>query len=305
MKVFSRQFGSYAFDRIRVSEILAYHGEAFPGFLHMGLPTWNNTDPWGNERLFRAHEVAHQWWGIGVGYETYHDQWLSEGFAEYSALLYIQSILGGKKFLEKIEDYRQDIFSVRKYIFGLSGEEAGPIIMGHRTASTKTEGDYGLIIYKKGALVLHMLRNMLIDFRTMNEDRFFDMLREFYHEYYGRNATTEDFQKLTEKYTGIDMGWFFKQWIYGTELPTYKFSYECRPIDNGRYTAYCKVVTEDVGEGFKMYVPVEVQFDNDAKGYLRYLIDKPEFEFTIPDLPEKPKKIVLNPFESVLAQVKQ
>ena len=163
MKVFSRQFGSYAFDRIRVSEILANHGEAFPGFLHMGLATWNNTDPWGNERLFRAHEVAHQWWGIGVGYETYHDQWLSEGFAEYSALLYIQSILGGKKFLEKIEDYRKDIFSVRKYIFGLSGEEAGPIIMGYRTASTKTEGDYGLIIYKKGALVLHMLRNMMID----------------------------------------------------------------------------------------------------------------------------------------------
>jgi len=305
MKLYINKFGSYPYDRLSVSEILLNHGQAFPGFLHMGLRTWNRTDPWGNERLFRAHEVAHQWWGIGVGIETYHDTWLSEGFAEYSALMYLQMLYGQKKFLDKIKGYRKDIFSVRKYIFGLSGEEAGPIIMGYRTSSTKTEGDYGLIIYKKGALVLHMLRNLLIDFRSMNEDKFFNLMSEFYLNFYGKNATTEDFKKLTEKYTGVDMDWFFKQWVYKNELPTYNFSYECRPDERGKYTAFCKVVTEGVDDDFIMLVPIEIEFSNGDKGYLRFLIDKPDFEITVPNLPEKPKKITLNPFESVLAKVKQ
>lgn len=305
MKLFIQKFGSYPYDHLSVSEILLNHGQAFPGFLHLGLRTWENTDPWGDQRLFRAHEVAHQWWGIGVDNETYHDTWLSEGFAEYSALMYLQSFYGQEKFMEKIEEYRKDIFSVRKYIFGLSGEEAGPIIMGYRTASTKTEDDYDLIIYKKGALVLHMLRNLLLDFRGMNESNFFNLMSDFYLNFYGRTATTEDFKKLTEKYTGIDMDWFFKQWVYKNDLPTYNFSYECRPDGNGRYSAFCRVVTEGVDDSFKMFVPVEIEFSDGNKGYVRFLVDITDFEITIPNLPEKPKKITFNPFESVLAKVKQ
>ncbi|MFZ5979413.1 MAG: M1 family aminopeptidase [Candidatus Zixiibacteriota bacterium] len=305
MKLFIQKFGSYPYDRLSVTEILLYHGQAFPGFLHLGLSTWENTDAWGNQRLFRAHEVAHQWWGVGVGVETYHDTWLSEGFAEYSALMYLQLFYGQEKFLEKIKEYRKDIFSVRKYIFGLSGEEAGPIIMGHRTASTKTEDDYDLIIYKKGALVLHMLRNLLLDFRGMNESNFFTMMSEFYLNYYGKNVTTEDFKKMTEKYTGIDMDWFFKQWVYKNDLSTYNFSYECRPDENGRYSAFCRIVTEGVNNEFKMFLPVEIEFSDGNKGYLKFLVDKTDFEITIPNLPEKPRKITLNPFESVLAKVNQ
>jgi glycosidase len=61
-----------------------------------------------------------------------------------------------------------------------SGQEAGPVWLGYRTQSSETEGDYWLVIYKKGAWVLHMLRNMLIDLNTMNEDAFENMLREFF-----------------------------------------------------------------------------------------------------------------------------
>ena len=113
------------------------------------------------------HELAHQWWGAGVGWETYHDQWLSEGFAEYSACLYLQAVKGNATFLDRLKDYRKDIYSAHKFLLG-PDEESGPIALGYRTSSTKTAGDYSLIIYRKGALVLHMLRNLLIDFNTMN-----------------------------------------------------------------------------------------------------------------------------------------
>ncbi|HDL02023.1 MAG TPA: hypothetical protein ENH23_07305, partial [candidate division Zixibacteria bacterium] len=220
MKVFNYYFGKYPFPKMSVGEILASHGEAFPGFIHLGFTTWMYTDTWGYDRLFRAHEVAHQWWGVGVGYETYHDQWLSEGFAEYSALLYYQALTDNKKFLNKLKESRNNIFSVRKYLFS-SGEESGPIAMGYRTSGTKTGGDYSLIIYDKGAFVLHMLRNMMIDLKTMNEDNFLNMMREFYSTFRGKDATTQDFRRLAEKYVGISLDWFFDQWVYHNYLPEY------------------------------------------------------------------------------------
>ena len=304
LKLFSNYFGPYPYSKMSVGEILAYHGEAFPGFLHLGFDTWINTDSWGYQRLFRAHEVAHQWWGVGVGYATYHDQWLSEGFAEYSALLYLQAVSGNDQFLDMIKNYRNDIFSARKFIFG-SGVESGPIALGYRTSSTKTIGDNDLIIYKKGALVLHMLRNFLIDFKTMNEDKFFNMMKEFYAQNRGKNITTVDFRILTEKYTGIKMDWFFNEWIYRNELPTYQFSYRYEKDKKGKYTAHGQIITIGVTKDFKMYVPLEIDIDNNRKAYLRLLVDKSPFEFSLPDLPQKPKKLILNPFESVLAKVKQ
>ncbi|HEX2897963.1 MAG TPA: M1 family aminopeptidase, partial [candidate division Zixibacteria bacterium] len=185
-----------------------------------------------------------------------------------------------------------------------SGEESGPIALGWRTSSTKTLDDYGLIIYKKGALVLHMLRNLLIDLKTMNEDLFFEMMKEYYATFKGKDATTEDFKKLTELYTGIEMDWFFNQWVYGTELPEYEFKYVLEKADDGYYYANCTITQSNVSADFKMYVPVEIEFPT-GKAYIRLLIDKPVFEVKLPPLAEKPKKIRLNSFESVLAKVNQ
>lgn len=303
MKLFSHLFGPYPYSRLSVSEILAYHGEAFPGFIHMGFSTWIKTDNYGHNRLFRAHEVAHQWWGIGVGYESYHDQWLSEGFSEYSALLYIQAAMGNDRFLDMLKNFRKDIFSVRQYLFH-SGEESGPIALGYRTGGSKTSGDYNLIIYKKGAFVLHMLRQLMLDLNNMNEDVFFAMLKGFYETYKGQRATTEDFRKYVEQHIGYDLTWFFDQWVYGNDLPTYKFSYTIEEQDDGKYTAFCKVITEGVDSSFSMYVPFEIDAGNDRKFYGRVLIDSLEKSFDLPGLPFKPKKIKFNPFESVLAEIK-
>lgn len=304
LRLFSYQFGRYPYGKMSVSEILAFHGEAFPGFIHMGFLTWMRTDSWGQERMFRAHEVAHQWWGVGVGYETYHDQWLSEGFSEYAALLYLQAVQGNDAFLAKIKSYRKEVVSVREKPTD-SSSETGPIILGQRTSSTTSESDASLMIYKKGALVLHMLRNLLIDWRTMKEDKFFSLLQEWYSSNRGRAATTEDFIKLTEKYTGEDMTWFFDQWIYGTEIPTYKFSYEIEPGAGNTFTAKGHVITDGTSHDFRMYVPLEIQIDDKRKAYIRVNVEGPDATFSLPGLPMKPKSIKLNPFESVLAEVKQ
>lgn len=304
LRVYNEVFGPYPFRRLVVGEILQTHAEAFPGFLHLGYYTWINTDSWGYDRALRAHEVAHQWWGVGVGYETYHDQWISEGMSEYSALMYLQAAAGNDQFLDRIKEYRNEIFSARQYFLG-SGEEAGPIALGYRTSSTKTTGDYGLVVYKKAALVVHMLRNLLVDLKTMKEDRFRAMMKDLFATHRGSLITTRDFRRLVEKHAGIDMGWFFNQWIYRGELPTYEFSYDITGDSSGTFAAHCRVVTTGVPDDFQMYVPLEIEIDNDNKAYVRILIDSPDYEFSLPDLPRRPRALRLNPFESVLAKVKQ
>jgi aminopeptidase N len=144
-----------------------------------------------------------------------------------------------------------------------------------------------------------------MDVETMNEDVFFKMMRHWYLKYLGKFATTADFQAHVEQYVGMDMTWFFQQWVYGNDLPTYKFKYDLVRQADGTFTANCKVTTKDVADDFKMYLPIEIVFDDDRRVYARILIDQPEMQFPIEGIVERPDKLRLNPFESVLCKVKQ
>ncbi len=304
ISLFSNYYGPYIGNNITVTEIIASHGQAYPNYLQLGLMTWSNKGEWNLERIFRAHEVAHQWWGVGVDHKTYHDQWLSEGFAEYSSLLYLQAIGGNEALYDVMKIYRNEIYSARKFLFG-SGKESGPIALGYRTSSTATRGDQSLIIYKKGAYVLHMIRNLLLELDTMNEAIFLNMMRDYYKSYKGKKVTTNDFKLIVEKYAGMDMTWFFDQWVYGHDLPKYKFKYDIKKESDGYYYANCKITQSKVSEDFKMFVPIEIEFKNGSKYYMRFLIDKPENIISLPPMELKPKKITLNPFYSVLAEIDQ
>jgi predicted metalloprotease with PDZ domain len=303
LKLFSEYFGPCPVDRLRVSEILAFHGEAFPGLLHMGIPTWVQTDSEGDQKLFRAHEVAHQWWGVEVGYDSYRDQWLSEAFAEYSALLYVQKSLGTPDMLSALAQYREDIFSVRSYLFG-RGERSGSIALGYRASSTRTEGDFDLVVYKKGAYVLHMLRALLMDPATLDDHKFFDLLREFYATYRGQDATTSDFQRLAEKYAGENLDWFFKQWVYGEALPECKLSSKSARMDDGTWSVTGEVVTTGVSDPFRIDMLMEVDFAGARPVYVRRKIGPGKCPVEIDSLPQPPTKVLLNPFGAILARVK-
>ncbi|RME27118.1 MAG: hypothetical protein D6800_05470 [Candidatus Zixiibacteriota bacterium] len=301
-ELYMHDFGPCPHDTLRVSEILQPHGQAFAGDIHLSTSTWKYTDKWGYDRIFRAHETAHQWWGTEVGWQTYHDQWLSEGFAEYSALMYLQAAAGNEQFMDRLKESRDKIFSVRNYLFG-GGVESGAIALGLRTASSKTVGDYDLIVYKKGAFVLHMLRNLMLDFKTMSDERFLNMMRDWYRTFRGREASTWDFRQMVEKHLGMDMGWFFDEWVYGNDLPTYNFSYETTLGADSAWHVTCHITQKGVPESFRMYVPVDIQFKNGTHYYLRLLVDQPEGDYELPPIKGRIEKLRLNPFLSVLAKV--
>ena len=145
---------------------------------------------------------------------------------------------------------------------------------------------------------------MLVDLNTMNDDAFKHMLQDFFKTYQWKNPSTEDFKRIVEKHIGMDIDWFFKQWVYGSDLPTYEFSYTTSKEPEGEYRVDCRVVQENVHDDFKMYVPILIRFKGGKSARFRALIDQPTKEFTLPPLPLEPEKIVFNDLHSVLAKVK-
>lgn len=302
-KFYQNLYGELDLQHFDVTEIPFEHGEAFPGLLHLSYLTFDNTDNTGMNESFCSHEVAHQWWGIGVDFMTYHDQWISEAFADYSSMLYTQVALkDNKKFFNLMSYYRRKIIDKRKSLLG-SSTKSGPISLGYRTRGSLTPGDYDLIVYKKGLWVLHMLRNMLLDVKTMKEDAFFQIMKNFFQAYKGKRATTDDFRKVIEEYSGEDVGWFFDQWVHSTEIPSYKFAFKVGETPDGKFKVTCKIKQEGVPPEFRMSIPIRIDFGNDRFARLRVLVTGEESTFDLPLLPMRPNDILFNDFESVLCEV--
>ncbi len=302
---FNRMLGPPPVPRIVVAEIPDTKGEAFPGLIQI---TW--TPFWGRnvaaeDAVFRAHEVAHQWWGYGVDYRTYHDHWLSEGFADFAGLWYVQQGLGDtKSYLAVLDAWREQIFEDLR--FRPSGSPpAGPISLGYRSASVEVPGDHALIVYKKGAWVLHMLRNMLLDLETGNDERFAGLMRDFYARHEGGQATTEDFRRVAQRYAGEDLGWFFDQWVHGTDLPIYRFASRTERTADGKYKVTCRVEQSGVPESFRMPVPIRIDFGDGRIAWVRVQIQGARSEFELPLMERAPKAVVFNDLQSVLCRVEQ
>jgi aminopeptidase N len=298
LRFFQAIYGPTSVKHFYATESPDDEGLAFPGMISLSWATFQNTSDQGDDEVFRAHEVAHQWWGIGVDFQTYHDQWLSEGFADFSGLWYMQTVRhDNHKYFEMLDRWRDEILARKN--------EPGPISLGYRVQKMKEErNDYQTIVYKKGAWVVHMLRILMLDLKTMNEDRFTETMQDFYRKYEERRASTEDFRKVVERHAGTDMGWFFNQWVYGTGIPTYRVSYRTSRSDDGQFHVKLRVLQENVPDDFQMYVPVAMDLGKDRTAHLRVRVQGPKTELDLPPMPAEPRSLRFNDLDGVLADVK-
>ena len=190
--------------------------------------------------FYVAHELAHQWWGQAVGWRNYHEQWLSEGFAQYFAALYAQRRRGGDAFTSVMRQ-------LRKWAIDMSPQ--GPIYLGYRLGHIRSEPKvFSALVYNKSAAVLHMLR------RLVGDEPFFRGVRRFYRESRFRKVGTDNFRKAMEAEANRPLGRFFDQWIYGSALPTVRLTYTAEP--DGRAVV---LRVEQIGVVFDVPVTVTVQ----------------------------------------------
>jgi len=306
-------------EQMQLTGIASGHGQAFEGFLHLSEYTYAGEQT-GASEAFRAHETAHQWWGHEIGWESYRDQWLSESFAEYSAMMFVETTMkdGDKLFEEMLQMYtnlmtgslKGALFSkfARPWLVGIELsdiERVGPIALGYRASTAEIPYGYTIQAYNKGPLVLHMLRRALNLF-GQGDDLFVEILRDFVKNYQGKDASTADFIATVNKIAPGDWTWFFDQWIYGTDIPTYIWSYEMPRTANaqGQWVVTLNVKQENVSPGFMMPVPVAIDLGGGRIGTFVAQVDQPEKTFTIP-LPAKPRSLDFNPGFAVLARVKK
>lgn len=298
LKFYQTVFGASPVQHFYATEIPYGHGEAFPGMINLSYVTFVQTSEDGFDEVFRAHEVGHQWWGIGVDFATYHDRWLSEGFSSFAGLWFMQTRRGdNKRYFGLLDHWQADIM--------LHRDEPVPIWLGHRVAREGHAENYNDIVYQKGAWVLHMLRMLTLDLQTMKEDRFTNIMRDFYRTYHDGQASTEDFRHVVERNVGIDMGWFFDQWIYHSDIPTYRVAWRSEPQPDGTFKVRLRVAQERVPPDFVMYVPVTIDLGNNRLARVRVKITGAESEVLLPvTLPSQPRSLKFNDLQGVLAEVK-
>ncbi|MBV8205890.1 MAG: hypothetical protein JO041_03780 [Acidobacteria bacterium] len=257
------------------------------------------------------HEIAHQWWGHTVGFDSYRDQWMSEGFAEFSASLYVEKVYAKdpKMYLDFWKFRRQ--FLTEKNGMGWRAIDAGPVNLGYRVSNEKF-GSIGFnLIYPKGAYILHMLRQMMTDPKN-GDVPFRQMMQDFTATYANRIATTEDFKAMVEKHMlpsmDLDrnhrMDWFFNEYVYGTALPAYNLesSFE---NENGNTMLKLKLTQSNVGDDFKMVVPVYAELA-DGKivrlGSATLAGNKTlEQKVSLGKIPQAPKRAIANYYYDVLS----
>ncbi|CAN5413210.1 hypothetical protein BH23ACI1_BH23ACI1_11000 [soil metagenome] len=191
------------------------HSPPYFALVHQVVPTselvWRS-DPVSFDSFplfFLAHEVAHQWWGHAVGWKNYHEQWISEGFAQYFAALYAERQRGEAVFGTVRRQMRQT---------AIASSAQGPIYLGYRLGHIRGDDRvFRAVIYNKGAMVLHMLR------RLIGDEAFFSGLRTFYQEWTFQKAGTDDFRQVMERASGRELSRFFETWVYGAAIPQVSF----------------------------------------------------------------------------------
>ena len=228
------------------------------------------------------HEIAHQWFGNAVTETTWDDAWLSEGFATFFTLLFIENEYGK-------EEYTKGIIKARKTVYDLSAKMPDFSIVSERTAEKEqvTSG----ITYQKGAWVLHMLRNFI------GEKNFKKGIQNYYAKYFNANTSTDEFRVEMEKAAGKDLKLFFKQWLYQPINPTINASWT--------YNTSAKKLNVHLSQAqqFLYNVPVEIGYYKKGSSTPTILTmnlkDKDQvFSFPLAADPEKleldPRNVLLN-----------
>jgi aminopeptidase N len=322
VRLYTQWYGPTAFGRLAVTQQPAFNfGQSWPTLIYLPIsafldPTtrWRllgrNTFRFSKEfiNVVTAHEVAHQWWGHTVGWASYHDNWLSEGFADFSAGLFLEATQPTTDDAQKFWDSERRML-LEKNQYGNRANDVGPLWMGERLNSFKANDASRRVTYGKGAFVLHMLRYQMQD-RQTGDQAFIEMMHDFLTTYRGKCASTEDFQRMAEKHMRPDMdlehnghlNWFFFDWVYSTDVPSYRLDYTLVDADGGKTLLTMKITQEGVGPLFKMRVPVYLDYDGKpAKlGTVPMTGSSTSDELKI-TLVKRPRRVLLNANDDILA----
>jgi aminopeptidase N len=275
---YSDYVGPFAYERLANIQSNSVSGgmEAASAILYSeNSVTGTGSVRWRNVVI---HEIAHQWFGNAVTESDWDDVWLSEGFATYFTLLYIEHAYGRDEFLRGLASSRSTVMSYAAL------HPTYTII--HQNLS-RMEDVTSSHTYQKGSWTLHMLRGVI------GSEAFQRGIRAYYARHFNGTATTADFRRAMEEASGQPLGWFFEQWLYkpGTLKVAGTWTYDAA-------SKQVRVSLEQVqtdGSLFTMPIEIGVYTKGQPTPVLeRVRLDAKSKVFTI-NAPSEPEQVRLDP----------
>jgi peptidase M1-like protein len=311
--------GPFPFQKLSVSQIPGTFGQGWPGLLYLSTYSYLPAEAQlraglsvsGQEHfseLVPFHEVAHQWWGNIVGWDSYRDQWVDEAMANYLALLFADTQKHTDHSLRVwLTRYRDDLVAKIPET-DQTFADIGSLELGNRLNSSKSPLGFEQVIYSKGAWVMHMLHEELRQPNTKNPDeRFNTLLHTLMAKYSYRALSTDDLQHEVEAVMtksmdlegGRSMEWFFDQWVRGTAIPSYRVEFSVHNTDKG-FLVRGKLFQENVPHSFLAPVPLYAGSTVGHASYLGTVIASgPETSFHFISKTD-PHKLVIDPQMTLL-----
>ncbi len=328
IQYFSDRFGPYPYSHLALTQMPGRDSQGWPGLVFLSSFAFL-TDQEREQLHFPryrillqqsipAHETAHQWWGDLVTWSSYRDQWLSEGLANYCALMMLQE-KNPSGFHEVMEKYRADL--VEKDKDGNSPREAGPVTLGTRLLSSRSPDAYEAVSYGRSTWLFHMLRTMLNDAAAQEKrgkgaktdsEPFVAALRKVRERYEGKAISTrelidvfaEDLPTALRWEHKNSLDWFLDGWINGVALPRLELKgVKLVPKGTG-ITVTGTILQKDAPQDLVTSVPVYAVIQGRQPELLgRVFADGDESSFRL-SAPAGTRKIVLDPNQTILTAPK-
>jgi hypothetical protein len=330
IQFFSERLGPFPYSRLALTQMPGRESQGWPSLIFLSSYAFL-TDAEREQMHFDlprrvlqqqipAHETAHQWWGDLISWRSYRDQWLSEGLANYCALMMVQQ-KNPVAFREIMQRYRLDL--VRKNKDGASPEDAGPVTLGVRLLSSHFPEGYEEISYGRGTWLFHMLRTMMQDTASADasrrgrsgsssEEPFMRALRKVRQRYEGKSISTSELLEVfaeelpqSLRYEGKrSLDWFLTGWVNGTALPRLELRSVKFLQKGGNTVVSGTILQRDAPADLVTSVPVYLVSAGKPTLLLgRVFADGEESTFHL-SASVAVHKIVLDPYETILTAPK-
>lgn len=303
---FLDRFGPPASSKIVISPIPGSIGQGFPGLVYAStLSYFRPSDPplarrSQDEQLFysellRSHEISHQWWGNVVAHQAEQDKWLMEALATYSSLLLLEKRRGREALDRVLATFKTNLLS--RDADGETIENTGAIVLGDRLRSSRAPEAMRIIVYEKGAWIMHMLRGV------MGDSNFFAFLRSLCEQYRFQPIDTNGFRTLAAQFLpkdspDRDLQDFFDQWVYSTGIPTFHVDFETKSAGR-KFHVTGRLRQEAIADSSSLIVALQAH-SAEGPGDERLVFTEgavTEFEFTTS---KKPTEIRIDPRRFIL-----
>jgi hypothetical protein len=321
----SRAYGPYPYDSLSLTQKPGTTSQGWPGLIFLSsfsYLTEGEKSQLNMGKVVRtmtnsviAHETAHQWWGDLVNWDGYRDQWMIEALADYSSLMLLET-QDPARFHAVLDQYRTNLLQKNR-----DGEQmltAGPVTLGNRLSSSHFPNGYEVISYERGAWLLHMLRNMLLDAEgkaghvSVSNDPFIRILHRVRNQYEGRVLSTgelmhafeQDLPKALWYEDNKSLDWFYQSWVNGTAIPRIELDdlkFQERTSKTVVITG--KIKQEEAPDNLVTLVPIYAVAPGKNVLIGQVFVDDQIVSFQL-TAPAGTRKVVLDPYHTLLRREK-